>query len=123
MINNISIIALAILKYHDGTVYPHGKLIDKVSLLGFQWILYVKIGNVLWMIFAKYTLLPVNVLQQDLWQNEYTVFQQGVIVIPYIVYGHTPLDILQSIYALENVFHIGDVVLVFFYQNAHDLLF
>ena len=115
MIDNICFVALVILEYNDGTVYPYGNLIDKVSLLGFQWILYVKIGNVLRTIFAKYTLHSVNVLQQYLWQNEYTVFQQCVIVIPYIVYGHTSLNILQGINALENIFNVGDIVLVFFY--------
>ena len=119
MIDNISIVALVILEHHDGTIDPYGKLVDEVSFLGFQWILYVQIGNVFRSVFAEHPFPSFDILQQYLWKNEYTVFQQCVIVIPYIVYGHTSFDILQSIYALENVFHIGDVVLVFFYKYSH----
>ena len=35
----------------------------------------------------------------------------------------TPLDILQGVNALENVFHVGDVIPVFFDKDAHGLFF
>ena len=119
MIDDIGIISFVVLEHHDCPIYPYRKLIDKIALLGFQRVLHIKVGNVFRAIFAKHPFLAAHILQQHLWQNEHTVAKQGVVVVAYVVYGHTPLHILQDINALENVFHIGDAILVFFYQDTH----
>ena len=53
VIHDVGVIPLVVFIHNDGAVYPHGKLIEEVFLLGFHLLVFVRRNDVLGLVFAK----------------------------------------------------------------------
>ena len=71
MIDDGAVGALVVLVNHDGPINPYRKLIDEIPLSLGKRILFVKVGDVLRLVFAENQFLPVRrvcaSLQQYFW--------------------------------------------------------
>ena len=95
MIDDGAVVSLVVLVNHDGPINPYRKLIDEIPLFLRKRILFVKVGNILRLVFAEDQFLPVRSvfvsLQQYFGKNKYAVLQKAVVIIAYIVYRHLAL--------------------------------
>ena len=64
--------------------------------------------------FAENQLFSVLVFQEDFRKNKYAILQLRVIEISHVVQADITFHTLQSIYAMENVFHVLRLVFMFF---------
>ena len=98
------------------------EFVNEIAFLSVQRVVRIKIDDLFGAAFPENQVFFVNSLQKHFRKNKYTVVYAGIVVITDIVDDHRAFNILQSVNALKNIFHISGFVLVSFDYDAHYLL-
>ena len=79
MIDDRTIGSLVVLVNHDGPINPYRKLIDEIPLSLGKRILFVKVGNILWLVLSENQIWAASSvcasLKQNFWKNKYAILQ------------------------------------------------
>ena len=105
VIDNGAVVVAVVLIDRDGTVNPHGELIEEVLLGGVHVFVLGRFNDVLGRVLAEGQFPSVHVHEQHLGEDEDAISQPGVIEVSHIVYRHASFDILERVDAVEYVLH------------------
>ena len=73
LINNSRVVALVVLIYNDGSIYPYSKTIEEITLLFCQFFLTFRVDNIVWLVLAKSKFLAIHITQQYFRKNKHAV--------------------------------------------------
>ena len=106
----------------DGAVNPDRELVDEVFLVLRKWIVLIQIEDGFWGIFAKNSFAFWRVFQKYLWQNKDAIVQLGIVVIPNIVNADVAINVLHGVDTVQDIPDLFSLILMFFYEDSHNLL-
>ena len=107
----------------DGAVNPDRELIDEVFLLLRKWVVLVQVDDVFRGVFAEYSFAFWGVFEQYFRQNKDAIVELGIVVIPNIVDADVAVNVLHGVDAVQNIPNLFSLILMFFYEDSHVILF
>ena len=118
-------VILMVFEHADGSVNPYTQVIDERLFLLSQFVTIIRINQVFGVNMSKYLLIAILSFKQHLRQNEHAVIYiwVGIEIVAHITPSQVSLHILKQTKPFEDVCHVFIIVLVFFYQYAHNLAF
>ena len=118
-------VVLMVFEHANGSINPYAQIIDERLFLQSQFVAIICINQVFGVDMSKHFLITILSFKQHLRQNEHAVVHIWVWIeiVAHITQAHLSIHILKHTKPFEDVCHVFIIVLVFFYQYAHNLAF
>lgn len=107
----------------DGAVNPDRELIDEVFLLLRKWVVLVQVDDGFWGVFSEYSFAFWGVFKQYFRQNKDAIVELGIVVISNVIDADVAVNVLHGINAVQDIPNLFSLILMFFYEDSHNILF